>query len=93
MGKKDIQVLNKDVSLFNNIHQLKSLILTLFLSLSLSSSLLSFSSSFLSCILWATGNVNVTVTYALNDLNQLLIEFTAQTDQATPISLTNVRGI
>jgi len=35
------------------------------------------------------GNVNVTVTYTLTDKNELKLEYTATTDKATPINLTN----
>jgi aldose 1-epimerase len=35
------------------------------------------------------GSVNVTVTYTLTDKNELKIEYTATTDKATPINLTN----
>ncbi len=35
------------------------------------------------------GSVNVTVTYTLTDKNELKLEYTATTDKATPINLTN----
>jgi aldose 1-epimerase len=35
------------------------------------------------------GNLNVTVKYTLTDANELEIEYTAQTDKATPVNLTN----
>ena len=35
------------------------------------------------------GNMDVTVTYALTDENELRIEYRAKTDKATPINLTN----
>ena len=35
------------------------------------------------------GNLSVTVTYRLNNENELSIEYQAQTDKATPLSLTN----
>jgi aldose 1-epimerase len=35
------------------------------------------------------GNVSVSVTYTLTDKNELKIEYTATTDKATPINLTN----
>ncbi len=35
------------------------------------------------------GNVNVTTRFTLNNDNELIIEYTADTDKATPISLTN----
>lgn len=35
------------------------------------------------------GNVSVTVTYTLNNQNELRIAYLAETDQATPINLTN----
>lgn len=35
------------------------------------------------------GNLDVTVTYTLTDNNELKIEYTAQTDKATPVNLTN----
>lgn len=35
------------------------------------------------------GNLNVTVKYTLSDDNELGIEYTAQTDKATPVNLTN----
>lgn len=35
------------------------------------------------------GNLSVTVTYTLNDSNELKIEYKAQTDKPTPINLTN----
>lgn len=35
------------------------------------------------------GNVNVTITYALNNHNQLIVDYLATTDKATPVSLTN----
>lgn len=35
------------------------------------------------------GTVNVTVTYTLTDKNELKLEYTATTDKATPINLTN----
>lgn len=35
------------------------------------------------------GNVNVTVTYTLNNANQLIIDYEAQSDQTTPLTLTN----
>lgn len=35
------------------------------------------------------GNLDVIATYALNDANELSVEFTAVTDQATPVNLTN----
>ncbi len=34
------------------------------------------------------GNLDVTVTYELNDANELLVKFRATTDQATPVNLT-----
>ncbi len=35
------------------------------------------------------GNLDVTVTYQLNDQNELIINYSAVTDQATPVNLTN----
>ena len=35
------------------------------------------------------GKLDVTVTYALTDKNELVIEYTAATDKATPVNLTN----
>ena len=35
------------------------------------------------------GNLDVTVTYALTDENELCIEYRAETDKATPVNLTN----
>ncbi|HYX32661.1 MAG TPA: aldose epimerase family protein [Oligoflexus sp.] len=35
------------------------------------------------------GNLNTTVVYTLTDDNELKIEYTAETDQATPVNLTN----
>lgn len=35
------------------------------------------------------GNLTATVTYTLTDANELLMEYTAQTDKATPVNLTN----
>ncbi|MEZ5081985.1 MAG: galactose-1-epimerase [Bacteroidales bacterium] len=35
------------------------------------------------------GNLDVTVVYTLTDKNELIIEYTAKTDQATPINLTH----
>jgi aldose 1-epimerase len=35
------------------------------------------------------GNVNVTVTYTLNESDELKLEYTAESDKATPINLTN----
>lgn len=35
------------------------------------------------------GNLNVTATYTLTDNNELIVEFKATTDKATPVSLTN----
>jgi aldose 1-epimerase len=35
------------------------------------------------------GNLDVTVLYALNDANELTIEYVATTDQPTPVNLTN----
>lgn len=35
------------------------------------------------------GNLNVQVTYSLNDKNELMITYKASTDQATPVNLTN----
>jgi aldose 1-epimerase len=35
------------------------------------------------------GNVRVTVTYAITQKNELIIRYEAETDQATPLSLTN----
>lgn len=35
------------------------------------------------------GNVNVTITYALNNHNQLIVDYLATSDKATPVSLTN----
>ncbi|WP_087974249.1 aldose epimerase family protein [Oceanobacillus rekensis] len=35
------------------------------------------------------GNVKVTVTYTLNNYNQLTIDYAASTDKATPLTLTN----
>jgi aldose 1-epimerase len=35
------------------------------------------------------GNLDVTVTYCLTDRNELRLDYTAQTDAATPINLTN----
>ena len=35
------------------------------------------------------GNVTVTVTYTLTDTDELRLEYTAETDQATPVNLTN----
>ncbi|GAA4729304.1 aldose epimerase family protein [Flavisolibacter ginsenosidimutans] len=35
------------------------------------------------------GNLDVTVSYSLNKNNQLCIEYSAETDKATPVSLTN----
>ena len=35
------------------------------------------------------GNLDVTVTYRLTDANELRIEYSATTDQATPVNLTN----
>jgi len=35
------------------------------------------------------GNLNVTVTYTLTDANELKIDYTAKTDKATPVILTN----
>lgn len=35
------------------------------------------------------GNLNVTVKYSLNDQNELLIDYEAESDKATPVNLTN----
>ncbi|HEX8462722.1 MAG TPA: aldose epimerase family protein [Segetibacter sp.] len=35
------------------------------------------------------GNLKVTVTYTLSDDNEITIDYTAQTDKATPVNLTN----
>jgi aldose 1-epimerase len=35
------------------------------------------------------GNLKITVTYTLTDDNELLIDYTAETDKATPVNLTN----